>query len=121
MHEAGAVGIALDAALATAPPGAAAPRGVRGFVVEGVVQGVGFRPFVWRLATELGLDGSVRNLAGRVEVVVGGDPAALDAFAARLSTDAPPRSRAERVTVGQCSAQRVAVAVTITVVTFYFI
>jgi hydrogenase maturation protein HypF len=72
---------------------------VRVYVVEGVVQGVGFRPFVWRLASELGLDGSVRNLAGRVEALVSGDPAALDAFAIRLSTDAPPRSRVERVAV----------------------
>jgi hydrogenase maturation protein HypF len=76
-----------------------AAREVRVYVVEGVVQGVGFRPFVWRLASELGLDGSVRNLAGRVEVLVCGDPAALDAFAVRLSTDAPPRSRVERVAV----------------------
>ena len=76
-----------------------ATREVRVYVVEGVVQGVGFRPFVWRLASELGLDGSVRNLAGRVEALVGGDPAALDAFAVRLSTDAPPRSRVERVAV----------------------
>ena len=65
--------------------------------VGGVVQGVGFRPFVWRLATELGLAGRVRNAAGRVEVEVLGSPAALDALARRLRTDAPPRARVERV------------------------
>ncbi len=66
--------------------------------VEGVVQGVGFRPFVWRLATELGLHGRVRNAAGRVEIEAAGTLAALDAFARRLRTDAPPRARVERVT-----------------------
>ncbi len=65
--------------------------------VTGVVQGVGFRPFAWRLATELGLAGRVRNAAGRVEVEALGTPAALDAFARRLRTDAPPRARVERV------------------------
>ncbi|MEW6226376.1 MAG: carbamoyltransferase HypF [Chloroflexota bacterium] len=71
----------------------------RGFLVEGVVQGVGFRPFVWRLATELGLAGRVRNAAGRVEIEAAGPAPALDAFATRLRTDAPPRARVERVTV----------------------
>ena len=80
-------------------PSVAPPRALRRVVVEGVVQGVGFRPFAWRLATELGLDGSVLNLAGRVEATVAGEPAALDAFATRIATDAPPRARVERVTV----------------------
>lgn len=76
-----------------------AVREARALVVEGVVQGVGFRPFVWRLATELGLAGAVRNAAGRVEIEAAGTPDALDAFARRLRTDAPPRARIERVTV----------------------
>ena len=66
--------------------------------VDGVVQGVGFRPFVWRLAHELGLDGVVRNAAGRVEIRVAGPPDAVERFIARLATDAPPRARVERVT-----------------------
>ena len=69
----------------------------RALTVEGVVQGVGFRPFVWRLATELGLAGRVRNAAGRVEIEAAGTGGALDAFARRLRTDAPPRARVERV------------------------
>jgi hydrogenase maturation protein HypF len=76
-----------------------ADRVARTVIVEGVVQGVGFRPFVWRLATELGLDGSVRNLAGRVEADVLGSPDAVAAFAARIASDAPPRARVERVEV----------------------
>jgi hydrogenase maturation protein HypF len=73
------------------PATTAAPP-ARALVVEGVVQGVSFRPFVWRLATELGLAGRVRNAAGRVEIEVAGPAAALDAFASRLRTDAPSSS-----------------------------
>jgi hydrogenase maturation protein HypF len=69
----------------------------RALQVEGVVQGVGFRPFVWRLATELGLAGRVRNAAGRVEIEAAGTPDRLDDFERRLSSDAPPRARVERV------------------------
>lgn len=71
----------------------------RHLTVDGVVQGVGFRPFVWRLATELGLRGSVRNVAGRVEIDVVGRPAALDAFAERILREAPPHARVERLAV----------------------
>jgi len=81
------------------PTGGRAGRaGARALTVEGVVQGVGFRPFVWRLATELGLAGRVRNAAGRVEIEAAGTIGALDAFARRLRTDAPPRAHVERVT-----------------------
>jgi hydrogenase maturation protein HypF len=81
----------------TGPP--EATRLAQALAVEGVVQGVGFRPFVYRLALELGLDGVVRNAAGRVEIEVAGDEATLEAFARRLVTDAPPRARVERITV----------------------
>ena len=74
-------------------------RVTRAIEVRGVVQGVGFRPFVWRLATELGLDGTVINRAGRVEIRASGAPEALDEFATRLATDAPPRARVESVVV----------------------
>jgi len=77
--------------------GAGGTHAARRIVVEGVVQGVGFRPFVWRLATELGLAGRVRNAAGRVEIEAAGEPASLAAFARRLRSDAPPRARVERV------------------------
>ena len=72
--------------------------GARRIVVEGVVQGVGFRPFAWRLATELGLAGRVRNAAGRVEIEAGGDSRDLDAFVRRLHDEAPPRARVDAVT-----------------------
>lgn len=67
--------------------------------VHGTVQGVGFRPFVYRQASELGLDGLVRNDDGRVVIEAAGPPGALDTLAARLWTDAPPRSVVARVDV----------------------
>ncbi len=84
---------------------ASTAHATRAVLVEGVVQGVGFRPFVWRLATELQLAGRVRNAAGRVEIEARGSAEALDAFARRLRTDAPPRARVERVVVSELAAE----------------
>lgn len=58
--------------------------------VRGTVQGVGFRPFVWRLASELDLDGWVRNDAEGVLAEVQGGPPALGEFLRRVASDAPP-------------------------------
>ena len=58
--------------------------------VEGVVQGVGFRPYVHRLAVELGLDGFVRNDERGAVIEVEGPPDAIDALLARLAAEAPP-------------------------------
>ena len=60
--------------------------------IRGAVQGVGFRPFVYRLATELGLAGWVLNDVRGVEVEVEGTPALLEAFRTRLEAEAPPRA-----------------------------
>lgn len=65
--------------------------------VTGVVQGVGFRPFVYRMATELGLHGLVGNSASRVFIEVGGPQAGVDEFARRLAADAPPLALVEHV------------------------
>jgi hydrogenase maturation protein HypF len=61
--------------------------------VAGVVQGVGFRPFVHRLATELHLAGHVGNDSGGVFIEVEGDAADMAAFEARVVADAPPLAR----------------------------
>ncbi len=61
--------------------------------VEGVVQGVGFRPFVWRLAREGRLSGFVRNRPGGVEIEVQGAEAALEAFLKDLQARHPPAAR----------------------------
>ncbi len=65
--------------------------------VGGIVQGVGFRPFVYRLANELGLGGWVRNDGQGVTIEVEGETAAIDAFMRRLRSDAPPLARVDRV------------------------
>jgi hydrogenase maturation protein HypF len=74
-----------------------AARERRHFEVRGIVQGVGFRPFVYRLALDLGLDGWVRNDGRGVTIEVEGVERAIDEFARRLRDDAPPRARVERV------------------------
>ncbi|HVF76826.1 MAG TPA: carbamoyltransferase HypF [Solirubrobacteraceae bacterium] len=58
--------------------------------VDGTVQGVGFRPFVYRLAGELGITGWVLNDERGVLVEAEGSPDAVHVFLARLSADAPP-------------------------------
>ena len=77
--------------------GADCATGRRRFVVTGVVQGVGFRPFVHRLAAELGLTGLVGNDSSGVFVEVEGSAAVLDEFALRLTADAPPLAHVEHV------------------------
>lgn len=61
--------------------------------VRGIVQGVGFRPFVFRLATELKLCGCVRNDNDGVLLEVEGDPGFLRDFFVRLKSEAPSASK----------------------------
>ena len=65
--------------------------------VTGLVQGVGFRPFVWRLANAHGLQGWVRNDAAGVDVHVEGDAECIDRFIAGLKAEAPPLARVDAV------------------------
>ena len=57
-------------------------------LTQGIVQGVGFRPYVYRLASELKLNGYVRNLGNVVEIIVEGDNSEL--FVDRLPNELPP-------------------------------
>jgi hydrogenase maturation protein HypF len=66
--------------------------------VEGVVQGVGFRPFVYSLATRLGLAGWVGNDVDGVFAEVEGPAAGVREFLGLLETGAPPLARVDRVT-----------------------
>jgi len=66
--------------------------------VRGVVQGVGFRPFVHRVATREGLGGRVWNDGEGVVIEAEGSGATLDAFARSLSDEAPPLARVVSVT-----------------------
>jgi hydrogenase maturation protein HypF len=69
--------------------------------VHGTVQGVGFRPFVYRLATGLGLDGDVCNAGGYVVIRATGQQAALTTFTERLVADAPPLARVRHLVVAE--------------------
>ncbi|UCD36784.1 MAG: carbamoyltransferase HypF, partial [Fidelibacterota bacterium] len=60
--------------------------------IQGAVQGVGFRPFVYRLADELALTGSVANTARGVIVEIQGDRQAIETFTCRVIEEAPPVS-----------------------------
>ncbi|WP_173198795.1 carbamoyltransferase HypF [Geobacter sp. SVR] len=62
----------------------------RRFAIGGIVQGVGFRPFVYRLARDLSLTGWVRNTTAGVELEVQGKDAALAAFERSLREETPP-------------------------------
>ena len=75
------------------------PRHGRRFRVCGVVQGVGFRPWVWRLATGLGLDGWVENDSSGVTIQVEGEEDAVAAFERALSGSPPPQARIEGIDV----------------------
>ena len=66
--------------------------------VEGTVQGVGFRPYVFRLASELGLGGWVLNDERGVLLEAEGAGEAVDAFLARLPAEAPPLASVRSVT-----------------------
>ncbi|MDW8104140.1 MAG: carbamoyltransferase HypF [Armatimonadota bacterium] len=61
-------------------------------VIRGAVQGVGFRPFIYRLATELGLKGWVLNSAQGVFIEVEGKPQTLQQFVTRIEVEKPPRA-----------------------------
>ncbi|MEA2057121.1 MAG: carbamoyltransferase HypF [Actinomycetota bacterium] len=65
----------------------------RRLTVTGIVQGVGFRPFVYSLATDLSLSGFVGNDTDGVFVEVEGSREALDRFTSRLRSEAPPAAR----------------------------
>ena len=59
-------------------------------LVEGIVQGVGFRPFVYRIATELELAGYVRNLGNVVEIIIQGSEDKIVDFIFKLQNELPP-------------------------------
>ncbi len=67
--------------------------------ITGVVQGVGFRPFVYGLATRLDLHGWVRNTSGGVEIVVQGKKTRVEKFIHGLAADAPPLAKIDSMDV----------------------
>jgi len=65
--------------------------------VRGIVQGVGFRPFVYQLACKHGLKGWVCNTSGDVKIEVEGSSGALQLFLDQLKTEAPPLALIEEI------------------------
>jgi hydrogenase maturation protein HypF len=73
--------------------------------VHGTVQGVGFRPYVYRLANELELSGWVLNDAHGVLLEIEGAPRRIDQFLDRLPAEAPPLAVVERVEISALAPQ----------------
>ncbi|MCW7076757.1 MAG: carbamoyltransferase HypF [Candidatus Syntrophoarchaeum sp.] len=67
--------------------------------VEGVVQGVGFRPFIYRLAKLHSLKGYVKNLSSSVEILVSGKEDKLNAFLRDIEEKKPPLSRIDKISL----------------------
>ena len=74
-------------------------------IVKGIVQGVGFRPFVWRLASELACTGFVRNSTSGVQIEVQGNLAGIESFERRLRLEAPSLSRILELTAATVEAK----------------
>jgi hydrogenase maturation protein HypF len=67
--------------------------------IKGIVQGVGFRPFVFGLATRLELTGWVRNTSAGVDIELDGPSQMLDRFIQNLETEFPPLARIDEITI----------------------
>ena len=90
------------------PPDTPASRVRRtAVVVRGVVQGVGFRPFVYNAARSNGLSGWVCNEAGAVRIEAQGDQAAVDAFLAVLRNSPPPQARIDMLEIADIAPEAV--------------
>lgn len=76
-------------------------RGLR-ILVRGIVQGVGFRPYVHNLANDLGLTGWVKNTSNGVEIELVGAKSALNTFVNTLHQSPPPLARIDRVDQEVC-------------------
>ncbi len=74
------------------------------YEVRGVVQGVGFRPFVYRLASEEELAGFIGNDTGGVTIEIEGPAERVEAFRRRLEAEAPPLARIDSVAVRETPA-----------------
>ena len=75
--------------------------------ITGIVQGVGFRPFVYGLAVRFGLNGWVRNTSAGVDIEVDGTADKLDSFVKSLKSELPPLARIDTFRCFFRSATRV--------------
>ncbi len=82
------------------------PERIAQFItIGGRVQGVGFRPFVYRLAQQHQITGWVRNVDGAVEIHAEGQPAQLQRFSDALLSEAPPLSAPGSLAITDCAAE----------------
>lgn len=75
-------------------------------LTQGIVQGVGFRPYVYRLASELNLKGHVRNLGNVVEIIIEGEN--TDEFIDRLPNELPPIAKIDSMSVEDTTSKNYA-------------
>jgi hydrogenase maturation protein HypF len=75
--------------------------------VSGTVQGVGFRPFVYRIATNLDLVGSVCNTSAGVSIDIQGPAERVEAFCSALTNDAPPLARIQSTNFSDLPVQEI--------------
>ena len=75
-------------------------------LVEGIVQGVGFRPFVYRIATELKLNGYVRNLGNVVEIIIQGSADQIEDFIFKLQNELPPIAKINNLKIANLETER---------------
>lgn len=80
----------------------------RRFEITGLVQGVGFRPFLWRLARRHQLAGWVENSPSGVLLEVAGNPVAIDALLDSLQAEPPPLARIDAITARTITAEPLA-------------
>ncbi len=72
-------------------------------LTQGIVQGVGFRPYVYRLATDLSLNGHVRNLGNVVEIIIEGEK--TEEFIERLPKELPPIAKIDSMEVDEIDSE----------------
>ena len=72
--------------------------------ITGLVQGVGFRPFIYRLAHELGVTGNVRNQTDGVRIHVEGASTAVEAFVAGIRSRAPVAAAVDEIEATEVAA-----------------
>lgn len=77
------------------------------YIIKGLVQGIGYRPFVARLAEEIGLKGWVRNTGGIVTVMACGNEDQLEAFGRRLSLDVPAGGFVNSIEVEEAASEEI--------------
>ncbi|GAV25080.1 carbamoyltransferase HypF [Carboxydothermus islandicus] len=68
-------------------------------VISGLVQGIGFRPFIWRIARKWGIKGWVKNSLAGVEILAEGEEENVNKFLAAIKKEKPPLAVIEKISV----------------------